>query len=516
MESGVPVTSPEGPTTGFRSLLPLARSHRLATLTIASLLVRLVTSLTFAVVATDGSRDLKMAKLMLEGRFHDALVIYPLTHPLHPLLTALLHVFLGDMLVAGVAVSVLLGGLAVIPLFLMARRAWDEKTATLAAVLYIFLPAVVELQSDAMTEATLMFFFFASMALGWSAVEKKSWEHATLAGACAALAWLARPEGIYLVPLFLLACVLRPSRFSLAALGCFLAAGLVLAFPYLTFIKLETGHWGMSANPFSKGILGLFTGETPIVGYSVNARGAEEFEEYRDIWKYGKFLGPVITVARTVFFKNLFYVFGPFLVIGFGSLRPKGASWPPILYQGAGAVGYFIPPILAFLAATPFSHRYILVSIILVLPVVARGLLKAAEWVQRRNALPLFLGLACLVMAVRDFRPKRLSKIGAKQAGVEILRRLGPGQRILTTEQTIEYYSRGEYFTLEPGTTYDQLEKFVETHEIDVIAFYVPSLRNLEDGMDEKVAKRYERLGEFPAHPKAGDALVRVYVIKPR
>ncbi len=57
MESGVPVTTPEGGAPERRSLLQLARAHPLATLTIASLLVRLLTSLMFAVVATDGSRQ---------------------------------------------------------------------------------------------------------------------------------------------------------------------------------------------------------------------------------------------------------------------------------------------------------------------------------------------------------------------------------------------------------------------------------------------------------------------------
>ena len=87
---------------------------------------------------------------------------------------AILDTGVGHLQVAGVAVSVILGGLALIPLTAMARRAWDDRVATIAAILYAFLPAVIDVEIEPMTEGTFMFFFLSAMAVGWSALGEKS------------------------------------------------------------------------------------------------------------------------------------------------------------------------------------------------------------------------------------------------------------------------------------------------------------------------------------------------------
>ncbi len=170
--------------------------------------VRAAAALRVAVVDSDGARDLRMAELIQQGRFADALrVPYP-TPPLHPFLTALADGAVGNLLVAGVAVSVLLGGLALLPLYGMVRRTWDDRVATIAGLLYAGLPALVDVHAEPMTEGAFMFFFFAAMAAGWSALENRSWERTVVAAGLATLAWLARPAGIYLQPLFLGAAAL--------------------------------------------------------------------------------------------------------------------------------------------------------------------------------------------------------------------------------------------------------------------------------------------------------------------
>src|SRR6185295_6521675 len=177
-------------------------------LALGAIAVRAAASFTVAVIESDGARNLRMAELIESGRFTEALLVRQPTPPLHPFLTALVDLAVGHRHAAGVALSVLLGGLAVLPLYALARRTWDDRIATVAAALYAFLPAVVDFQIEPITEGTFMFFFFASMAVGWSALEEKSWERTLAAAGCAALAWLTRPEGIYLLPLFLAASLL--------------------------------------------------------------------------------------------------------------------------------------------------------------------------------------------------------------------------------------------------------------------------------------------------------------------
>ena len=121
-------------------------------LALVAVLVRAAAALQVRVVDSDAARNLQMADLIGQGRFAEALRVPTPTPPLHPFLTALARLPLHNLLVSGVAVSVLLGGLAVLPLFVLAKRTWNERVATTSALLYGFLPVAVDVQAEAMTE----------------------------------------------------------------------------------------------------------------------------------------------------------------------------------------------------------------------------------------------------------------------------------------------------------------------------------------------------------------------------
>src|SRR5258708_26185438 len=120
-------------------------------LALVAVRVRAAAALTVRVVDSDSARNLQMASLMEQGRFADALRVPTPTPPLHPYLTTLVDLPLGNVLVAGVAVSVLLGGLSLLPLYALARRTWDEPIATGAGLLYAFLPSIVDVHAEAIT-----------------------------------------------------------------------------------------------------------------------------------------------------------------------------------------------------------------------------------------------------------------------------------------------------------------------------------------------------------------------------
>jgi len=391
---------------------------------------------------------------------------------------------------------VVLGGLALWPLYSMARRAWDDRVATVAAALYAFLPAVVDFQIEPMTEGTFMFFFFSAMAVGWSALEETSWEKTVAAAGCAALAWLTRPEGIYLLPLFLAAALMRFSRFTPVALGIFLVVWTVLAFPYLSFIHAQTGRWQVSLSPVPGMIRDLLTGARP--------PGMEggDYDEYRVVKQHGMILGGARHLSAYFFGKVLFYGLGPFIVLGLFRLKPSEGQRRLAAFLLLAAVGYLAPIALSFIAATPFSHRFLLVPASLLLPVAAVGLARAAEWTRRREALPLFVAALCVAMAVRDFRPRRADKIGMKEAGLAIRNTLGPGKRIFSTNIQIPFYAQSEYVD-------------VPEDAVDAYAFTLADLRRWEPGLEEKVREKHPLLGEFPSPPRKDALTVRVYRARP-
>jgi hypothetical protein len=491
---------------------PSRRVKVLATLAVAT---RVAAGLTAAVIHPDSPRYLRMATLIGQAKFGEACRIYPWSHPLYSVLIAFGEVFERNQLPVAVALSSVLGGLAVVPLYHLARAGWGERVATVSAILYSFLPEAVELHGHALPEGPFYFFFLAAMALGWSCLEQKSWERALLAGLSAACAWMCRPEGMYLPLLLLFAMAWHPRRFSAVAVAMFLAAALVLSFPYLTFIRGETGKWGVSASPLSKGVLGLLTGETKATGYQVDlSKEDQPFAPYRYIVKYGRFLGPALYILKTCA-QDLAYVLAPFLVLGFLSLRTPECRWGPASYLLVAGIGYAIPPCMAFVAATPFSYRYILPAMVFFLPVVALGLARAAGWLKWRHALAAFLIVAGVGMTIRFMRPKMTGKIALRDAGTAILRRYGPGVRILGTRREVEFYAHGEFYEIIAGEKLEEVIRRVEANRVEAIALFDEDIKNCPAGIKEYAEKSFELLGVWPATPRKDATPMRIY-IKPR
>jgi 4-amino-4-deoxy-L-arabinose transferase-like glycosyltransferase len=460
-------------------------------LALVAVLVRVAAALSVRVIDSDSARNLQMASLIGQGRVADALRTPAPTPPLHPYLTALLAVPLRNLLVAGVAVSVLLGGLSVLPLYALARKIWDERIATTTALLYAFLPAIVDVHAEAMTEGTFMFFFLGGTWLGWRAIENRCWRTTAAAAFCAALAWLARPEGIYLVPLFALASILRFNRFSPVALVLFAAVWLVIAFPYLSFIHAETGQWRTGLSP----IVGIYNDYFHGVRHPDLAQ--QDYEEYRVVARHGVLLGGGGHLLSNLFGKVLFYALGPFLLLGLMRPRPAEGQRALLAYGWLAACGYLVPIALSFVVSTPFSHRFLLVPAALLLPTCSAGLARAADLSRNPRVLPLVVGALCVVMAIRDLRPRRSDKIGVRDAGMAIRKTLGPGARVYSTSRAAEFYAGAEHRDDPVGA--------------DVYVFALGDLRAEDRALEQRIAGHVPLLGDYPQPPRPGAAPVRVY-----
>ena len=109
-------------------------------------------------------------------------------------------------------------------------------------------------------------------------------------------------------------------------------------------------------------------------------------------------------------------------------------------------------------------------------------------------------------MAVRDFRPRRGDKVGLKEAGLAILKSIGPGKRVFATQGQVEFYARSAYLPLPEVVTVEDLEKA----RPDAFAFSVSGSR-----LEDRIRERHPLLGEFPSPPRKDVLPVRVYLAKP-
>jgi len=204
-----------------------------------ALAVRLLAMLLDPVPPRDGVALAGAVEELAAGRW-SALADAPHA-PLAPALAWLPAALGMDPVAALALVAAIAGAAAVLPLHAIARRVFDLDAANAAAVLYAATPPLVRLGSTALAEGPFLLLALLSADAAHRAL--RHWRparDAALAGVAAGAAWLARPEGLLLLPLAILSTLPpgggRPWRHRLAA-AALAGAGFAVA----------AGPWALAA-----------------------------------------------------------------------------------------------------------------------------------------------------------------------------------------------------------------------------------------------------------------------------
>ncbi len=428
----------------------------------AAFLARLLAWMGSAVFGTDCCHYLLMADWMRAGRFHDALLIA--YHPMYPLLIAAARALPFGTEQVGAAISVTLGAAAAIPLFLTVKSFFGRPAAVLTALLYAFHPAVVEVQSDAMTEGTFMFFLFGSMWLTWRMMEQPSLERGAVLGAAAAAAFLTRPEGVLAMALAigwpaLEAIRRRDGSFRrVGGTALTVLAILLLLSPYLLWVRSVRGHWAMSVRPSAISAehgLGL-SEPTP-------ESGAESGKP-RLYGIYG------LALVRL----SLYGALVPFYLLGLTTL--KGTRLRDALFYFSFPLGQMGGVLWALRTHNFMADRYIMAGMALLAAVAARGMLAAVagaarRWPEARWRPALCGAAAFLIVAApvaRCFKLRRTELAGYPAAGRWIRERSGRPLSISGLEQVSYYCGSRSYYL---PTKRDEMDEFLIRIPLDYIAY---------------------------------------------
>lgn len=475
--------------------MPISDGRLSALLFAAAFLTRLVCCLGTAVFGTDGANLLLMAQWMREGRFHEALSVS--YHPLYPLLAAAA----GGGEGAGSAVSVLLGSAAVVPLFCSIRAIFGRPAAFFAALLYAFNPAIVELQSEAMTEGAYMFFLFSTLWLAGRMMEAPSLERGAVLGAAAAAAFLVRPEGILAVALAvawpLVELALRRDRVAARAGGALLTVAtiLLLASPYLLWVKSERGRWGLSVRSSA------ISAEKAIAG------DEEPQESPSKARLYGIY-------ANSIFKMTALGVLVPFHLIGLASLR--GIERRRALFYFSFPVGLLLGPLWALRTHDFMSGRYLMAGMTLLNALAGLGLAAAVAWLSRRSprweiAAAAFVLAVAVLPGAGALRVRRQELRSAKHAAVYV-RIQGPAPRGMSGPVTQAAYYAGSK-AVWSGATPEALEVQIRSREVEV---YVYSERDLEKRPAYVAMLRSCPLLQPPVEVKGPPGTLKMYVQRVR
>jgi hypothetical protein len=199
-----------------------------------------------AVMFNDGLRYIAQARRIDAGSWKDGL-LKSVDHPAYPVAIAVVHRTTGApdtpdaWQKAAQGASVVMGTLWVVPLYLVALELFGGASAWFAVVLALAVPMTGHVLADVLSEGTFLLFWTWGLytALRFLRAGSFAWLPPTIG--FAALAYLARPEGL-LLPMALVAClaampVLRSTRMLWprwwAAVGFLVIGPAILVGPYV-------------------------------------------------------------------------------------------------------------------------------------------------------------------------------------------------------------------------------------------------------------------------------------------
>ncbi len=445
-----------------RAVNDCPRGIALALTILIALAIRLYLSLTSFCIAGDGVAYLAMAREFAAGAPGKALA--SVFSPLYPWIIAIAYRLIPDWELAGSLVSAILGTAAVATVYLMTREAFERDDLAIgAAVLVAIHPDLTAYSASVRTEAGFVFLLTAAVWLLIAGLKRRRSAIAGAAGMVGGLAYLYRTEAIGLM-LFAVGFVLAGSlwwrrwsfKWAVVAAAAFTAGFLVVASPYLIYLRETTGHWSVGRELTAAMMYGMGEGApNPLqwqrLGYSTSVSP----------------FAPIIANPRLYLDK----VAGDFFASLYGFIQALGALLTVLLVvgiwrRGRALLNNFAEAMLAlltafYIAGFSFSYtgaRFMVHLIPFTFGWVMLGLETATEAFRRLLASSRFaripqsapaLALALLLLP-QTLWPIGYDMRGVRYAGEEIARRsAGKPAGVVARDGRFAYYA-GASFILMP------------------------------------------------------------------
>jgi 4-amino-4-deoxy-L-arabinose transferase-like glycosyltransferase len=441
----------------------------LIVLLLLSLGVRLYAALHTPVISKDGTVYIQSAMQLAAGDFVAGMRLYP---PVYPTLVAAGHAITGNAEAVAQGVSVVMGSLALLPFFALARSIFGTKIARVASLFFVFQPALVQHSGDALSEATYLFFFLAALNAGWKGWQEGRGKDYFLFGLCSALAYLTRPEGITLVAGMVAWIGLglwrrrqtAPSTLEWKGVILGLLPIVLLTGPYLLHVRTTTGEWRINAKRDMFAASGLASALTPQPP-ATDAPLSDRSDPSTPIREQPHYSGFVETTSLTQFVGRYMQTFARLAIKYMEVVHPLLFFF--ILYlctqrmvfshhpEGESFLAGFCLVYLAILASLYVEGRHLLPLVPLLLPWAAAGLIKGAKQLKNFSAntrslgepIPiqnLLLVFVLIVLFPQTFAPHRADKLALREAAEWIYSQKG-SSRILSTDRRVAYYAKGQH-----------------------------------------------------------------------
>jgi len=478
-----------------------------------ALIVRFIALERIYLISRDSIKFLALAKYYFSGFFLKGLSHE--YHPLYPLLISLFGGVSGNFEFAGKLISLTLSGFTVIFVYLLGKAIYDSKTGLIGGVFFIVQPLCVRCSVDVLGDSTFLFFLVVAFYLGVKGgnEEKKVLWWRLGAGVCGGLAYLTRPEGIFVV-FFLLGWYFLQWIFNNKKITHFLAASSVLFFafsllatPYILFIKNHTGIWQIS---MKASVVSMFRSLEKTKGDKTEAevitspssiedidiqepapvlsqkradaralspiKPREPFHG-RDIWKSMTY-PPLRFIETYHFLLFLFLLFGIWT-----EMQRKERTLGVVLLLFVAT--YLLGLCYLYYTVSYVSRRHFLPAIIISLPVAGAGFWdiqrQLSNWMMRWNfrggkkiashSALIILLITLLILIPTALKPQGEDKLPLKQAAFWIKENKNkPAPKIMSNEPLVGYYAGGKNLLI-PALGYPGFVNYIKTRKIDYLVF---------------------------------------------
>jgi len=207
------------------------------------------------VITNDGCSYALTAKSLVEGKGYTYLgkpnVLFP---PAYPFLIAAVYTFDKNIESSATSAAMISWVLTVIPVYLIALLLFGENfVARILLMLTLVLsPEFNRNAGRVLSETTFILLFYTALfffILFHMKTKKPKVIHNAIIGSIFALSFLARPEGFVVMAFAVLYLLLfKPEKFKIRLIhaGIIVLSFLIVASPYLFFLKKHTGSWQLS------------------------------------------------------------------------------------------------------------------------------------------------------------------------------------------------------------------------------------------------------------------------------
>jgi len=506
------------------------------------------------VIENEGADYARLARNLLSGNGYVGMLGGPETifPPLYPMLIGAVSVVTGDTETAGRLISLAMGTLLPVPMFLLTEMVFERRAALAAASIAAVSPMLIALSCSVYSEGIYFTLWLTGIYFAMRTLRGDEVRYAALSGLFFGFAYLVRPEAMgyaLLAAIWILAAVVfRKStiRSALPRATAVILVTLVMAAPYVAWLSINTGkihlegksaynnittrriHQGMVHSEATRGLGPKGDPEGPHL-YS------DQFEILKKETSGGRSLfSNILQDLPRRFLKlgwkaaTLRSLGSPTLVIlamaGFFTTRMGNRKF---LFEGfllSIVAGYF----LVLLSIAVMWPRYLFPLALLLVPWAGGGVSRISRWIQdfvggRSGGKSFLSGLAtgaavCLMLAgiaipsvgavlrTDEFTMSRITIL--KDAGRWLDGYKGGEKTIMGNSYVLVHYSRGTLNYL-PYASGPRALEYIRKKHPDFISLYsidpAPYIKEwMQSGIPDPCAREIkhfqqgDELGDYP------------------